>query len=907
MKLVQSRWEGNEIVATLDANRNADSLLLNLDVVTNIIEVQGGASSDIIMTGMVVSQATVPNMTVQISAGIAKDVQSNGETLTGELFENVSVASSDPSQNRRDTVEARRLVEDTTPENRQFKNPITEEITTSSIFTQTDYKTEVQVLAGSPGGNAPSHTTGWVKIAEILVPAASTTVINANIYNCDAEGNGLTNTNWTTEVSATYRNGTLREMKDVILQNETDIATLQSNLNTETALRKAGDLGVDNTVVQATSATQVTVLAGGTIDVNGLLVTVPNTVLTLASANTDYYIFLNAGVPTITSTVPTVDSVKNALFTGGNRVLNWKLRRDATQVYISRINDLYQLSGTLRIGLNGDALINSPLGIQRTPDSGYSLDVGGRLKVETGSAGTWTPSTSADEGVFESASNGGISIGTPDANLGVIYFGSPSDSVGAGLEWSYNSKLFNVGTATTGGILRLMTNNFVEAIRISSDQNIVHNGRFFFWDNSFNDYRIQGSTSDGADNSRLLLGGGGSISDTRGGYIEITGNEQTSTGDIAYIAGAPIGEHRFNTNSLQRLKISFGGSIGINEPTPSGLLDLNVDGFPATFGASKYGHFQFADRAGGVELSPTIYGISNDTIGLSLISGTNNSATVDFDFDIRENDNSEFVTQTGAGFTWSRFGTELMRLTRAGLLGLNQNAPTHPVHIQSTINFMRFQESDGTVNKRNYDIVGVTDELRIRAKDDTNSFVRDLITMQHDGNIGIGLQAAAQKLNVSGNISMYDTTNVDRSLIFASDASILWDESANYFSSTKSWAFPNQGDSEKYITGIIPLGDWNMDATSTLIFSAADLNMEGLTVLSQIRSVYVVIRQDSDVPGGPEVFPFTIDLGPGIRIRWRDSTDQIALSRSSGGVFDSANYDQTSYNRGWMHIEYSLS
>ena len=213
------RWEGNEIIYTIDVVDNSVNLIEDFDFAFDII----GANA--IMTGMVVAEAAIPDMTIQISAGIAKDF-TVGTFLVGEALVD-TVTDSEPVLDRRDNVEIRRIIEDTTLGTRQFKDPVTENITESIIDTKSEYKTEIQIVVGTPGASptAPATTTGWIKIAEILVPAASLTVIDANIYNVDAEKAGVNNTSWTADATGNYRNGSISEMKTKIIDNEADIAT----------------------------------------------------------------------------------------------------------------------------------------------------------------------------------------------------------------------------------------------------------------------------------------------------------------------------------------------------------------------------------------------------------------------------------------------------------------------------------------------------------------------------------------------------------------------------------------------------------------------------------------------------------------------------------------------------------
>ncbi len=106
-------------------------------------------------------------------------------------------------------------------------------------------------------------------------------------------------------------------------------------------------------------------------------------------------------------------------------------------------------------------------------------------------------------------------------------------------------------------------------------------------------------------------------------------------------------------------------------------------------------------------------------------------------------------------------------------------------------------------------------------------------------------------------------------------------------------------------TKVIPIGDWNMNTTATKTVA------HGLT-LSKIRSISVVINIDTSAlviplvaminttPGG-SVFadPTNINL---FRFSDAQAPDLFAGSLSA---FANANYQATSFNRGWITIEYA--
>lgn len=93
-----------------------------------------------------------------------------------------------------------------------------------------------------------------------------------------------------------------------------------------------------------------------------------------------------------------------------------------------------------------------------------------------------------------------------------------------------------------------------------------------------------------------------------------------------------------------------------------------------------------------------------------------------------------------------------------------------------------------------------------------------------------------------------------------------------------------------WLRKVIEIGDWNMDATESVTV------VHGVTN-ANIRSVSVLIHMD----GGNYHFP--IDwLGGGYYTI--EPSRHIHLERVVDGVFDNANFDATSFNRGWIVIEY---
>jgi hypothetical protein len=98
-------------------------------------------------------------------------------------------------------------------------------------------------------------------------------------------------------------------------------------------------------------------------------------------------------------------------------------------------------------------------------------------------------------------------------------------------------------------------------------------------------------------------------------------------------------------------------------------------------------------------------------------------------------------------------------------------------------------------------------------------------------------------------------------------------------------------------TEIIELGDWNMDTTT-------NINIVHGLEYEDIISAEVFIRNDANtIKNSINTGASVTDTTPQGYIGDIDSTN-VNIARLTGGKFDHADYDSTSYNRGWLVITY---
>lgn len=100
-------------------------------------------------------------------------------------------------------------------------------------------------------------------------------------------------------------------------------------------------------------------------------------------------------------------------------------------------------------------------------------------------------------------------------------------------------------------------------------------------------------------------------------------------------------------------------------------------------------------------------------------------------------------------------------------------------------------------------------------------------------------------------------------------------------------------------TEIIDIGDWNMDSTASV-----NVSLSGVASDDAIRHLSVIIRNDA----GTNFYPLEILNGGLPSGLWSIGGGNITLSRiASTGLFDSTNFDSTSYNRGWVYLVWDIN
>ena len=142
------------------------------------------------------------------------------------------------------------------------------------------------------------------------------------------------------------------------------------------------------------------------------------------------------------------------------------------------------------------------------------------------------------------------------------------DPSGAGAGTVGGLRMYSEGSIGESTYLTLSTSddstNDVERLRITSDGKILTSGNT----------QLFGSDTDNlADTKAIMINGGGDVSDDRGGYLLVHGNEHTDNPGVTRLHAGNVGTAgiEFYTLGIEKLRITSAGDVGIGTDNPIGV------------------------------------------------------------------------------------------------------------------------------------------------------------------------------------------------------------------------------------------------------------------------------------------------------------------------------------------------
>jgi len=246
-------------------------------------------------------------------------------------------------------------------------------------------------------------------------------------------------------------------------------------------------------------------------------------------------------------------------------------------------------------------------------------------------------------------------------------------------------------------------------------------------------------TSDGADSESTGIGGGGALSNIRGSFVRVSGNEDGNVGRLFLTAGNVVGgEIRLSTGGSTRMLIDENGLVGIGTGTATPQQTLNVVGYANVSGDFYAGNSTlFVDTV-------------NSRVGIGTVAPVAPLEIQSLVASMRQTRYSDTASQS-AGITVQRsrgvvVGTDVVvqdgdRIANFNLRGYDGSNYRTAASIQALI--------DGTPGDN--DMPG---RLTFLTTADGASSATERMRIDSSGNVGLNTTNPQQLLNVDGDANI---------------------------------------------------------------------------------------------------------------------------------------------------------
>lgn len=198
----------NEIIKANDFEYAFEQIITNVSRATQMFL---ESSQDFVINGKVLPYQGM-NLKVSPIYGVCK---ATGIPFGRTEQTDESIGFEESSSGRIDIIEVQGEWQTYDEQQRAFNDPDTDTQTYQYVDTKKLMKPVYRVKQGEEGGTvAPEVDSGWVKLAEVVIRANNSTILEADIKNITADIAGENNTGWTTDVDATYNIGYISDINE---------------------------------------------------------------------------------------------------------------------------------------------------------------------------------------------------------------------------------------------------------------------------------------------------------------------------------------------------------------------------------------------------------------------------------------------------------------------------------------------------------------------------------------------------------------------------------------------------------------------------------------------------------------------------------------------------------------------
>lgn len=220
--MVTTNLQDNEIVKASDLQLGGDG---GIDNISFLFKTMTNCKNNTILGGKLTANTTGSGLRAKMDpiVGYHQGTEKMFFDHTGQVYMDGETEPADyitfvraDEQDRRDIVEVKADTITAVEQSRQFYDPDTESTSYSLVDVEKRQILRLKVKKGEAGTNvAPDVDTGYVKIAEVLISANITQLSNDNIFNVTADIDGMSNANWTANITGTVNPGRIQDNKEV--------------------------------------------------------------------------------------------------------------------------------------------------------------------------------------------------------------------------------------------------------------------------------------------------------------------------------------------------------------------------------------------------------------------------------------------------------------------------------------------------------------------------------------------------------------------------------------------------------------------------------------------------------------------------------------------------------------------